>query len=205
MTCFETIFAICKTNSFSHLLNCCSARVGTHWNGDNDPMKMMVENDLNLLFSGFPYGKTTNVVIKEKMEKAYNKSICAIYKNSDGNLKRKGKSKFLLKQVAGNHHISNLETYRKPVHQQFLKDFVGDYRFARQFEDQIAITIPAVMEGRKNAWHERSHGLVLKIGHHRMFDNVGSDKSVRHWRRRYKNVKNDFTGLEERCGKYVYF
>ncbi len=76
----------------------------------------------------------------------------------------KGKSSFLLKQIAGNHHISNLETYRKPVHQQFLKDFVGDYRFARQFDDQIAITIPAVMEGRKKAWHERSHGLVLKIG-----------------------------------------
>jgi len=168
-------------------------------------MKMMVENDLNLLFSGFPYGKTTNVVIKEKMEKAYNKSICAIYKNSDGNLKRKGKSKFLLKQVAGNHHISNLETYRKPVHQQFLKDFVGDYRFARQFDDQIAITIPAVMEGRKKAWHERSHGLVLKIGHHRMFDNVASDRSATNWRQHYKNVKDDFTGIEERCGKYVYF
>ena len=139
------------------------------------------------------------------MEKAYNKSICAIYKNSDGNLKRKGKSKFLLKQVAGNHHISNLETYRKPVHQQFLKDFVGDYRFARQFDDQIAITIPAVMEGRKKAWHERSHGLVLKIGHHRMFDNVASDRSATNWRLHYKNVKDDFTGIEERCGKYVYF
>ena len=110
-----------------------------------------------------------------------------------------------MKQVAGNHHISNLETYRKPVHQQFLKDFVGDYRFARQFDDQIAITIPAVMEGRKKAWHERSHGLVLKIGHHRMFDNVASDRSATNWRQHYKNVKDDFTGIEERCGKYVYF
>jgi hypothetical protein len=30
-------------------LHCCSARVSTHWDGDNDPMKMMVENDLHLL------------------------------------------------------------------------------------------------------------------------------------------------------------
>jgi len=186
-------------------LNCCSARVGTHWDGDNDPMKMMVENDLNLLFSGFPYGKATNVKIKEKMEKAYNKSICVIYKSPEGSLNPHmctDKSGFLLKQIAGNHHISNLETYRKPVHQQFLKDFVGDYRFARQFDDQIAITIPALMEGRKKAWHERSHGLVLKISHHGMYDNVGSDKSPRHWKGFYKNVKDDFTGLEERCGKY---
>jgi len=168
-------------------------------------MKMMVENDLNLLFSGFPYGQAKNVKIKEKMEKAYNKSICRVVK-SGGRLNPhmcKGSSSFELKQVAGNHHISNLETYRKPVHQKFLKDFVGDYRFARQFDDQIAITIPAVMEDGKKAWHERSHGLVLKIGHHGMFDNVGSDRSLRPWRNWYKKTKGNFTGLEERCGKYL--
>jgi len=170
-------------------------------------MKMMVENDLNLLFSGFPYGQTKNVKIKEKMEKAYNKSICRVYnKNADGSLNprmcKDDKDYFELGQVAGNHHISNLETYRKPIHQNFLKDFVGDYKFARQFDDQIAITIPAVMEDGKKAWHERSRGLVLKIAHHGMFDNVGNDISPRNWKGFYNKMKGSFTGLEGRCGKY---
>ena len=168
-------------------------------------MKMMVENNLNLLFSGFPYGKSTNLIIKEKMEKAYNKSICRVFK-TDGYLNahmcKDDNDHFELSQVAGNHHISNLETYRKPIHQKFLKDFVGDYRFARQFDDQIAITIPAVMEDGNKAWHERSHGLVLKIGHHGMFDNVASDKSPRNWKGFYNKMKESFTGLEGRCGKY---
>jgi len=168
-------------------------------------MKMMVENNLNLLFSGFPYGKATNLIIKEKMEKAYNKSICRVFK-TDGYLNahmcKDDNDHFELNQVAGNHHISNLETYRKPIHQKFLKDFVGDYRFARQFDDQIAITIPAVMEDGNKAWHERSHGLVLKIGHHKMFDNVASDKSPRNWKGFYNQMKDSFTGLERRCGKH---
>ena len=168
-------------------------------------MKMMVENNLNLLFSGFPYGKATNVNIKEKMEKAYNKSICRVFK-TNGSLNphmcKDDNDPFELHQVAGNHHISNLETYRKPIHQKFLKDFVGDYRFARQFDDQIAITIPAAMEDGEKAWHERSHGLVLKIGHHGMFDNVASDKSPRNWKGFYNKMKESFTGLEGRCGKH---
>ena len=153
--------------------------------------------------SGFPYGKTNNVKIKEKMEKAYNKSICAVYSTGKNesilspHMCNGDNDSFELKQIAGMHHITNLETYRKPVHQYFLKDFVGDNRFARQFDDQIAVTVPAVIEdGGKKAWHERSHGLMLKIGHHAVFDNVAYDRSPANWRQFYKKMKGNFTGLE---------
>ena len=170
-------------------------------------MKMMVENDLNLLFSGFPYGSTKNLKVKTKMEKAYGKSICSIFKKKDGNLNPHfctGDSAFNLGQVAGNHHISNLETYRKPIHQKFLKDFVGDYRFGRQFDDQIAVTIPAAMDSSGKAWHERSHGLELKIAHHRHFDNVKSERSPKNWKKFFEKTIEEFAGIEVRCGKHIY-
>lgn len=182
------------------------ARVATTWDGDNDPMKMMVENDLNLMFSGFPYGNTKNIKVKAKMEKVYGKSICVINRLKEGILNPHfcdNDIAFKLQQVAGNHHISNLETYRKPIHQKFLKEFVGDYRFGRQFDDQIAVTIPAVMEDRGKAWHERSHGLKLMIAHHRMFDNVKGERAPANWQQFFKKMKKEFAGIEERCGKYI--
>jgi len=172
-------------------------------------MKVMVENDLNLLFSGFPYGKTLNIKIKNKMQNVYNKSICEVYKTKRGTLAPQFCKNdnidevFSLDQVAGNHHISNLETYRKPIHQKFLKEFVGDYRFGRQFDDQIAITIPALMEDGEKAWHERSKGLTLKIAHHKMFDDERREKSPPNWKGFYDHLKEKFNGIEERCGKYV--
>lgn len=182
-------------------------RVAAEWTDDNDPMKVMVENDLHLLFAGFPYGSIGDVIVREKMERVYNRSVCSIKERPNGTLKPLmcgNNTKFAMQQVAGNHHISNLETYRKPIHQQFLRQFVGDYRFSRKFDDQIAVTIPAVMEddGTK-AWHERNVGLSLKIAHHRMFDNNGRDKSPANKWNFFHKIKHNFTGLEERCGKYV--
>jgi hypothetical protein len=182
-------------------------RVAAEWTDENDPMKVMVENDLHLLFAGFPYGTSRDDIVREKMERVYNKSVCSIRQRPDGSLRPSmctNQSIFELKQVAGNHHITNLETYRKPIHQEFLRQFVGDYRFSRKFDDQIAVTIPAVMEDDgKKAWHERSVGLSLKIAHHRMFDNNGRDKSPANKWNFFHKIKHNFTGLEERCGKYV--
>mmetsp|Transcript_1954 Transcript_1954/g.3560 ORF Transcript_1954/g.3560 Transcript_1954/m.3560 type:complete len:443 (-) Transcript_1954:55-1383(-) len=182
-------------------------RVAAEWTDENDPMKVMIENDLHLLFAGFPYGRIDDIIVREKMERVYNKSICSIRQGPDGTLKPTmctNQSTFDMKQVAGNHHITNLETYRKPIHQEFLRLFVGDYRFSRKYDDQIAVTIPAVMEDDgKKAWHERSVGLSLKIAHHRMFDNNGREKAPANKWHFFQTVKHNFTGLEERCGKYA--
>jgi len=110
-----------------------------------------------------------------------------------------------LDQVAGNHHISNLETKRKPLHQKFLKEFVGDFRFGRQFDDQIAINIPSLMEDGEKAWwcwRERSKGLNLKIAHHKIFDPEKRDKSPANWKGFDNRVKEKFNGVEKRCGKH---
>jgi hypothetical protein len=182
------------------------ARVAASWDGNNDPMKVMVENNLNLMFSGLE-GKTKSLKVKEKIDKVYGKSICRLQRTAGGTLNphfcNDNKTAFILNQVAGNHHISNLKTYRKPIHQKFLKEFVGDYRFGRQFDDQIAITIPAVMEGGEKAWHERSHGLKLMIAHHRMYDNVFQEKAPQNLDFFYKKLKENFEGLEDRCKRFI--
>lgn len=212
------------------------AGVGREW--DVDPMKTMVENDLTVLYAGWPYGKLHNSEpVQKKLMRAYNTSICSVQRfpiNStqaiepDGNQTRSGSGiyaktcngKANVFQLAGNHHITNLDVFRKDVHQKFLKDFVGDYRFSRRADDQIAVTIVGLMEqylvNKNNSstsesvedeipkkpivWHERSNGLTLKIAHHGFYDVIKSEKAAHRFHAHLNRVKGEWPGLEERCG-----
>lgn len=122
------------------------AYVGKEW--DVDPMQAMVENDLAILYGGFPYGTTTgDYNLRDKLIHAYGTSICATkwFKGSSRNGKILNavpctdNASFM--HIGGAHHITNLDVYRKEVHQQFLKNFTGDYRFSRLNDDQVSVTI----------------------------------------------------------------
>lgn len=188
------------------------AMVGRTW--DVDPMKAMVDNNLTVLYVGWPYGRVNHSIIKNKMMAAYNKSICAVKGTSDGSIspvfcKGHQNERFQLKSIAGNHHITNLEVFRKDVHQQFLKNYTGVYRFSREFDDQLAVTIVGLMEqdmaNRTTLWHERSHGMKLNIAHHRMYDvQRGQKKIPKIGRAFYKSLEKNWTGLVERCEAAVF-
>ena len=128
---------------------------------DVDPVQFMVENNLALLYSGFPYGVVRNEALGRKLMDVYNTSICGIDNDEDRSISARPcvDSPASMGSVARMHHITNLDVYRKDVHQRFLKKFVGDYRFSRLMDDQIAVTIVALMEqylqrkGKKRVIH----------------------------------------------------
>ena len=85
---------------------------------DKDPMHTMVENDLTVLFAGWPYGKVQDPVLKDKMIGAYNTSICSVQKSPEKKFiypkvcEGKKREHLLIRQIAGNHHITNLDVFR---------------------------------------------------------------------------------------------
>jgi hypothetical protein len=183
-------------------------RVGKKW--DQDPMAVMIENDLTLLYSGWPYGSFKDRKAMSKMKEIYNMTLCYSKQNEQGELYGKmcesgSNLPYIIRQVAGNHHITNLDHYRKDIHQKFLKSFVGDYRFSRKYDDQVAVTIVALMEqelrheGLK-VWHERSKNVTLKLAHHRKFDVQNSERTPARREAFFEMVKSEWVGLEERCG-----
>ena len=191
------------------------ASVGTHW--DIDPIKAMEDNDLTVLYAGWPYGKIeNNDNIKRKLINAYGTSICRVKKaaHPEGDAQifaQTCNTTATIDPIAGNHHITNLDVFRKDVHQKFLKDFTGDHRFSRAADDQLAVTIVGLMEQyiqnnrtdvpkEFKVWHERSHGMKLMIAHHNMYDVVKAEKAPKNRKRFYNQVKGNWTGLEERCG-----
>ena len=195
--------------------------IAKHW--DMDPMKTMIENDLTVLYAGWPYGKLRDKAVKKKMTGAYNTSICSIQKTSGSEhiypkLCKDQKGYFEIRQIAGNHHITNLDVFRKEVHQKFLKNFTGDFRFNRKFDDQLAVTLVGMFEHylvngfdnpsvKYTMWNERANGLTLKIGHHRIYDVQENDKNERAIVSRpkfFNHIKANYTGLEERCGNIFF-
>jgi hypothetical protein len=187
------------------------AFVGKTW--DVDPMQVMIENDYTVMYSGFPYGTTRgDLNLGEKLLKAYNVSICGVSDNTTNIYVKTCPNNFTdVRQIAGMHHITNLEVFRKDIHQQFLKSFTGDYKFSRQSDDQMAVTIVGLMEQyiqnnftdvptNIKLFHEKGNGFPLKIQHHRMFDCINKPKVPMKPNKFYNLMKTNWTGLEDRCG-----
>ncbi len=167
-----------------------------------DPVRVMVENDLILMFDQFPGGYVRGEVLRQKMEAAYgngnengneNGSSSNISSNINGTAgvickveldeergvltrefcKDDGKRLAVpsIRQVYGFHHITNLNVYRQENHQRFLKGLItNDYKFSRLWDDQLAVTLPAVMEDPERCWDYRLHGLNMGIQHNGRID-----------------------------------
>ena len=188
------------------------AFVGKEW--DVDPMQVMIENDYTVMYASSNYGTTKNdLKLGDKLLKAYNVNICQVVDNNSKYIHFKScPHNFTnIRQIAGMHHITNLEVFRKDIHQQFLKSFTGDYKFSRRADDQLAVTIVGLMEQyiqnnftdvptNIKLFHEKANGFPLKIQHHRMFDCINRPKVTKHPTKFFNLMKTNWTGLEDRCG-----
>lgn len=99
---------------------------------ERDPMKLMVENNLTILFDNFPGGSLKGDDLVERLMKGYDTSICWIALNEEGSWKlrlcKENTRGTLVPQVHGFFHITNMDVYRAPRHYNFLKLLVGEYR-----------------------------------------------------------------------------
>ena len=180
-----------------------------------DPIQDAIHKNSIVSFAAFPYGRTHNQRLIHKMNLVYNHSICNAFLNKQtGRLSSKPcsiDSKINLAQIGGFHHITDLHVFRKPIHQQFLKEFVGDYKYSRKYDDQIAVTVVGLMEqflskesNERFLIHQRSTNVTLKIAHHCKFDNTERSpcKAKRIYNKLYKEDNTENAKLKDRCDKY---
>ena len=175
---------------------------------DVDPMKIMIENDLNLMYSGLgSHGKLHDPRLRNLTKNAYGRELCEVHTNANGGMHPKyckdQEARVLVKEAAGFHHITNLDMYRKDVHQRFLAEMVGRYRFGRVWDDQAAVTVPAVMDDPAKIRDERFHGLKLMIRHHGMYDGVKRHKAPGNFRGYWTGPLANWTDAHEMCDNFI--
>ena len=172
-----------------------------------DPMKVFIENDLNLMFDHYPGGLTRLPPMYFKQMDAYGTAICKITQKKDGSLEGelciKEAQMPSLRQVYGFHHITRLDMYRNETHQKFLKSLVSDYKFSRQYDDQLAVTLPAVIHDGSKAKEHQSLGVHLGLHHNTMID--GKNRShpygfMGYWS---THLKYNWTVARGMCDNYI--
>jgi hypothetical protein len=149
-----------------------------------DPMKAMVENDLVLMVNNFPQGYSANPKLADKMRQAYNnRSICSLYMSSEGRFSPReceGNQSPKVGLVHGFMHITSLDFYRNATTLHFLGLLVGDHRFSREWDDQLAVTAPAAMAAPERVWDLRMNGYNLGIHHNGNLDGKERNAATRY-------------------------
>eukprot|EP00979_Chaetoceros_neogracilis_P016974 scaffold10167_cov275-Chaetoceros_neogracile.AAC.6 len=64
--------------------------------------------------------------------------------------------------------ISRLEI-PNPMYERYEGRII-DYEFSRRWDDQLAVTVPAVIEDSSKTWDHRAHGVHLGLHHNTMID-----------------------------------
>jgi hypothetical protein len=181
---------------------------------DHDPMKVMIENDLILMYDQFPGGYVRGDVLKQKIKTGYNlkndsEVICDVQLDEEkGILKptfcKNDKEVPSIKQVYGFHHITNLDVYRQEKHQRFLKELINnDYKFSRLWDDQLAVTLPAVMENPSKCWDYRLHGLHMGVRHNGRVDGKEHPKHLSYLNYWAHNGKYEWPAARAMCDGLV--
>uniref|UniRef100_A0A7R9ZT01 Uncharacterized protein n=1 Tax=Craspedostauros australis TaxID=1486917 RepID=A0A7R9ZT01_9STRA len=138
-----------------------------------DPVAIMLQNRLKLFFLNFPAGLIKEKVIPGRIARAFGGRRLCLIDLYDGHVtskpyERGACSKAILQQVHGFFHITDLEFYRSQ--QPWMDILIGDTPLHREFDDQVAVTIPAVMLAPNQSWFMPDHGVVLDVFHNGALD-----------------------------------
>jgi hypothetical protein len=142
------------------------------WN--RDPVAMAMRSNLAIFFANFPGGNSKGEDFDRKYLQAFNKKLCDI-QMVDGHLEVKSgncpnRRDPRIPHIHGFFHITNLDFYRSERVQNWLKILIGDIKFSRRYDDQIAVTIPAAILEPNRSWEMEFNGFRPEIYHNHFLD-----------------------------------
>jgi hypothetical protein len=144
---------------------------------DRDPIAIMMQRQLVLLFDHFPGGRSRGAIFQTIFQKAFGHVICSIEMTSraeGGQLYHTvGKcqpERTAIKQVHGFFHVTDLDFYRSDPVMKWNRALIGDSKFSRQFDDQIGITVPAAVYASNQTAEMEAMGINLDIFHNGLLD-----------------------------------
>jgi hypothetical protein len=136
---------------------------------EQDPVAVMIRNDLAMFFDHFPQGETKGQEVQDKIKHAYNDTLCSL-RMKKGHLVKGGGNCDAVPQIRGFFHITNLDFYRSPENLRWYDILIGDNKFSRKWDDQLAVTVPAAMRAANRSWEMGANGVKLDVWHNGELD-----------------------------------
>lgn len=137
---------------------------------EQDPIAAMVRNDLVLMFDNYPQGAARGWMIQDRIQKAFNKTLCKI-DVVDGHFEPQYGDCWHNTAIGGVHgmfHITNLDFFRSPPAQKWVNTLIGDGKFSRKMDDQIAVAIAPAILAPNRSWDMWENGFNLTVFHVRL-------------------------------------
>ncbi|CAJ1968706.1 unnamed protein product [Cylindrotheca closterium] len=167
---------------------------------DQDPVAHMIAHNLAIFFDHFPQGKIQGTVrdtVLQRMEKAFNKTLCTLefakkghLRPTFGTLKKCLERNITIPLIHGFFHITNLQFYRREIVLQWQETLLGECFLCRHLDDQMAVTIPAAMLAPRRSRDMRRSGLNLKVFHNGVMDGQRDERVggfIDYWKANKKN------------------
>ena len=143
-----------------------------------DPIQVMIENDLVVLFDNWPKGSHKGEDVSQRMWDAFGVFICSLQVSEGHFYSKLGNTTCRGARVGDIHgffHITNMDFYRSDIVQNFAKKWIGDGFLQRRYDDQAALTIPAAILAPEKAWDMRDNKIRLDMFHNFDLDGRGNE------------------------------
>jgi hypothetical protein len=175
----------------------------------HDPVYYMLRNDLVLLMANYGLGNTPGGYgVQQKIFQAYNKTLCSVELLQNGRLRgnygdAENCAQHGVRHVHGFFHITNLAFYRLPQNLKWYNIEIGNQKFSRIWDDQLAVIIPAVMLAPNRTVEMHRVGIHLEVMHNaKMMGKVkwGDGAYKQFWN---LSAPTDFPEAVKKCSSYV--
>jgi hypothetical protein len=135
-----------------------------------DPVAFAVRNKLVLLMGKYDGGRTqAKYGPQERIWMAFNRTLRGTRLDKNGRLIATygcvSPQKCDVVQVHGFFHVTDLDFYRLPQHMAWYDTMIGDGKFSRIWDDQLAVMVPAAMNAPDRTMDMVKAGLSLGVLH----------------------------------------
>eukprot|EP00536_Pseudo-nitzschia_multiseries_P002615 jgi/Psemu1/301469/fgenesh1_kg.35_\ len=101
--------------------------------------------------------------------------------------------------IHGFHHITDMNFFRQDQVMHWAEKMIGDCFLCRQFDDQLAVTVPPFMMAPERSWDMYKSGVQSKIFHNHKIDGKRMKKAGsfhRYWK---ENAESQFPDAWKNC------
>jgi hypothetical protein len=185
-----------------------------------DPIAFMIRNNLVLLMGDYGNARANdNSAMQERLFKAYNKTLCkGKIRKTDGRMEAtygdggeddRCKSSVVY-SAPGFFHVTDLDFYRLPQNMHYYDVLLGDGKFQRRWEDQLAVIGPAVMGAPERTMEMEPAGIFPEVMHNgfmmskRKNPNGTAPKYHFHYTKSWNaTIANEWPEAQEACNAYI--
>lgn len=140
-----------------------------------DPVGFFIEHKLAIFFANHGAGQSPGGYPEfiERFKEAFNRTISEV-EVVEGHLTSKNGTG-TVSQIHGFMHMTDLDFFRSKEVLNWARILIGDEFLSRRFDDQLAVTAPAVVLAPERSWEMRANGVKLNVFHNGLLD--GQEKA----------------------------